>query len=135
MLRISINTKLGFLLGLLVLSFFAFNVVYYPRRVESQIRNQAEVSVLQVAETASYALSPALNNGNREDIANVLEGVKHIPAFSFSVVYDSTGKRLDSTLNTPPWVDEYAKSKAIPKVIIRPQDGVMVAMAPVIYRN
>ena len=127
MLRISIKTKLGFTLGLLVLSFFAFNVVYYPRRVESQIRNQAEISARQVAETASYALTPALNNGNREDIAKVLEGVNHIPAFSFSVVYDSTGKRLDSTQNTPSWVDEYTKSKAISQVITRPQDGVMVA--------
>ena len=135
MLRISIKTKLGFLLGLLVLSFFAFNVVYYPRRVEAQIRNQAEVSARQVAETASYALTPALSSGNRTDIANVLEGVKHIPAFSFSVVYDSMGTRLDSTLNTPPWVDEYSKSTAMPHVITRPQDGVMVAMAPVFYRN
>lgn len=138
MLRVSIKTKLGFLLGLLVLSFFAFNVVYYPRRVESQLRNQAEMSARQVAETASYALTPALSNENPEDIANVLEGVKHIPAFSFSVVYDSTGKRVDSTQNGPPWVDEYAKSKGtpkVPKVITRPQDRVMIAIVPVFYRN
>ncbi|MBL0313162.1 MAG: HAMP domain-containing protein [Holophagaceae bacterium] len=135
MLRVSIKTKLGFILGFLVLSFFAFNVVYYPRRVEAQIRSQAEVSARQVAETASYALTPALSNGNREGIANVLEGVNHIPAFSFSVVYDFMGQRVNSTQNTPPWVDEYAKSKGDSKVITRSQDGVMVAMAPVIYRD
>ena len=71
----------------------------------------------------------------RASVAKVLEGVNHIPAFSFSVVYDSTGKRLDSTQNTPSWVDEYTKSKAVSQVITRPQDGVMVAMAPVFYRN
>ena len=135
MLRISIKTKLSLILGLLVLSFFAFNVVYYPRRVESQIRTQSELSARQVAETASYALTPALSSGNREDIANVLEGLNHIPGFTFSVVYDSTGKRLDSTQNTPSWVDAYIKSKAIAQVISRPQEGVMVAMAPVFYRN
>ena len=135
MLRISIKTKLGFILGLLVLSFFAFNVVYNPRRVEFQIRKQAELSARQVAETASYALTPALTSGNREDIASVLVGVKHIPAFSFSVVYDSTGNRVDSTQNAPPWVDEYVKIKGDSEVITRPQDGVMVAIAPVIYRD
>ncbi|MDE3246728.1 MAG: HAMP domain-containing protein, partial [Acidobacteriota bacterium] len=135
MLRISIKTKLGFILGLLVLSFFVFNVVYYPRRVKAQIQSQAEVSARQVAETASYALTPALSFGDREGITNVLEGVKHIPAFSFSVVYDSAGKRVDATQNTPSWVDEYAHSKGDSKVITRPQEGVMVAMAPVIYRD
>ncbi len=135
MLRISIKTKLGFILGLLVLSFFVFNVVYYPRRVKSQIQSQAEVSARQVAETASYALTPALSIGDGEGITNVLAGVKHIPAFSFSVVYDSAGKRVDATQNTPPWVDEYARSKGDSKVITRPQEGVMVAMAPVIYRD
>jgi signal transduction histidine kinase len=135
MLRISIKTKLGSLFGLLVLSFFAFNVVYYPRRVESQIRNQAELSARQVAETASYALTPSIKNGNREDIANVLEGVKHIPAFSFSVVYDYTGRLVTSTQNTPPWVNEYVKIKGDSEVITRAQDGVMVAIAPVIYRD
>ncbi|MBL0209740.1 MAG: HAMP domain-containing protein [Holophagaceae bacterium] len=135
MLRISIKTKLGFILGLLVLSFFAFNVVYYPRRVESQIRHQAELSARQVAETASYALTPALTAGNREGIANVLVGVKHIPAFSFSVVYDSAGNRVDSTEGTPAWTDEYAKSKSDSKVLTRTQDGVVVAMTPVIYSD
>ena len=135
MLRISIKTKLGFILGLLVLSFFAFNVVYYPRRVESQIKNQAELSARQVAETASYALTPALTAGNPEAIANVLVGVKHIPTFSFSVVYDFLGNRVDSTENTPPWVDEYARSRGDSRVITRPQDGMLVAIAPVIYHD
>ncbi len=135
MLRISIKTKLGFILGLLVLSFFAFNVVYYPRRVESQIRKQAELSARQVAETASYALTPAVSAGTRDDIANVLEGVKHLPAFSFSVVYDPAGNRMDSTLNTPTWADGYANSKGDAKVIARPEEGVMVAISPVIFRN
>ncbi len=135
MLRISIKTKLGLVIGLLVLSFIAFNVVYYPRRVESQIRAQAEVSARQVAETASYALAPALSNGNREDIANVLEGVKNIPAFSFSVVYDSSGRQMDSTPNTPNWVGDYSKSQAISKAFTRPGDRVMVAVAPIFYRN
>ncbi len=135
MLRISIKTKLGFILGLLVLSFFAFNVVYYPRRVESQIRKQAEVSALQVAETASYALTPALSNENHEGIDTVMEGVKHLPAFSFSVIYDSVGNRVDSTLITPPWVDEYAKNQGDSRVVNRHQDGVLIAIAPIMYRS
>ena len=135
MLRISIKTKLGFILGLLVLSFFAFNVAYYPRRVEAQLRKQAEVSALQVAETASYALTPSLSIENREGIDSVMEGVKHLPAFSFSVIYDPTGNRMDSTMSTPPWVDEYAKSRGESRIVNRPQDGVLIAIAPIIYRN
>ncbi len=135
MLRISIKTKLGLVIGLLVLSFIAFNVVYYPRRVESQIRSQSEVSARQVAETASYALAPALTTGNKEGIANLLEGVKNIPAFMFSAVFDANGQPVDSTHNPPAWVNEYAKDQHNSKTFNRASEHLMVAVAPIFYHD
>ena len=135
MLRISIKTKLGLVIGLLVLSFIAFNVVYYPRRVESQIRSQSEVSARQVAETASYALAPALTTGNKEGIANLLEGVKNIPAFMFSAVFDANGQPVDSTHNPPAWVHEYAKDQHNSKTFNRASEHLMVAVAPIFYHD
>ena len=103
MYRLSIKTKLSAVISILVLSFIAFNLLYYPRWVERQIRSQAELSARQVAETASYALGPAVSNGNARDIAKVLQGVQNIPAFRFSAVYGARGEALDSTPTTPEW--------------------------------
>ena len=43
-------------------SFVAFNVGYYPKRVERQIRVQSEMNARQVAEVVGYSLIPALAN-------------------------------------------------------------------------
>ena len=103
MYRLSIKTKLSAVISVLVLSFIAFNLLYYPRWVEQQIRGQAELSARQVAETASYALGPAMSTGNARDIAKVLGGVQNIPAFRFSAVFGAKGEALDSTPTTPDW--------------------------------
>ena len=75
MFRVSIKTKLTVTVSILVLSFIAFNLLYYPRWVDRQIRSQAELSARQVAETASSALGPAVSRGNTRDITRVLQGV------------------------------------------------------------
>jgi signal transduction histidine kinase len=134
MLRVSIKTKLSVVISILVLSFVAFNTWYYPRRVETQIRSQAEMSARQVAETASYALAPALTSGSREDIAKVLEGVKNIPEFNFSAVFDDQGGLLDSTPSAPGWASTYslAQGQGVPT---RRGDGILVARAPIFFRH
>jgi hypothetical protein len=63
--RLSIKTKFLAVLGLLVATFVLFIALVYPRRTERQIREQAQVSARQVAETASYALGSALANGSQ----------------------------------------------------------------------
>ncbi len=133
--RLSIKTKFMAIIGLLVLCFVVFNTFIYPRRVERQIREQSQLSARQVAETASYALGPALAAGNPEDIAKVLEGVKNIPAFHFSAVFDEQGNQVDSTPSTPLWVKDYSRSQGRSQAFTRREDGLLVATAPIFFRE
>jgi signal transduction histidine kinase len=136
MFRLSIRTKLILVFSFLVLSFLAFNVVYFPRRVEAQFRKQAEMSARQVAETASNALSPALARGSSDEIAGILGGVKNLPAFSFSVVFDESGKQLDSTPSTPNWAKDLVKQQPVSFATTRPPpDSTLVAVAPIFGRE
>jgi signal transduction histidine kinase len=135
MYRFSIKTKLSAVISLLVLSFIAFNLLYYPRWVERQIRSQAELSARQVAETASYALGPALSAGNTRDIAKVLQGVQNIPAFRFSAVYGAQGEALDSTPTTPEWAAGQVLKDGISRTYSRREDNMLVAVAPVFYEE
>jgi signal transduction histidine kinase/HAMP domain-containing protein len=136
MFRLSIRTKLVLGFSILVLSFLVFNVGYFPRRVEAQFRQQAEMSARQVAETASNALGPALSKGRPEEIAGVLGGVKNLPAFNFSVVFDESGKQLDSTPSTPNWAKDLVKQQPVSFATTRPApDNVLVAVAPIFGRD
>ena len=135
MYRLSIKTKLSAVISILVLSFIAFNLLYYPRWVERQIRSQAELSARQVAETASYALGPAVSFGNTRDIAKVLQGVQNIPAFRFSAVFGAHGEPLDSTPTTPDWAMGQVLQDGISHTYTRPGDRMLVAVAPVFYEE
>jgi len=135
MLRLSIKTKFMTVIGLLLASFVLLNALIYPRRVERQIREQSQLSARQVAETASYALGPALATASQEDIAKVLEGVKNIPAFHFSVVFDEHGNQMDSTPSTPAWVKEYSRSQGRSQAFTRQEDRILVATAPIFFRE
>ncbi|MDP1830600.1 MAG: ATP-binding protein [Geothrix sp.] len=135
MYRLSIKTKLSAIISILVLSFIAFNLLYYPRWVEQQIRSQAELSARQVAETASYALGPAVSIGNTRDIAKVLQGVQNIPAFRFSAVFGPQGEALDSTPTTPDWAMGQTLRDGISHTYIRREDNMLVAVAPVFYEE
>lgn len=135
MYRLSIKTKLSAVISILVLSFIAFNLLYYPRWVERQIRSQAELSARQVAETASYALGPAVSMGNTRDIAKVLQGVQNIPAFRFSAVYGAQGEALDSTPTTPEWAMGQVLRDGISHTYTRREDNMLVAVAPVFYEE
>ncbi|WP_257304152.1 sensor histidine kinase [Geothrix campi] len=135
MYRLSIKTKLSAVISILVLSFIAFNLLYYPRWVEQQIRTQAELSARQVAETASYALGPAVSTGNTRDIAKVLQGVQNIPSFRFSAVYGSNGEALDSTPTTPEWATGQVLQDGISHTYTRRESSMLVAVAPVFYEE
>ena len=135
MYRLSIKTKLSAVISMLVLSFIAFNLLYYPRWVERQIRAQAELSARQVAETASSALSPALSTGNSRDIAKVLQGVQNIPSFRFSVVFASDGRLMDSTPTTPEWAAKQVHRDPVSRTATLPEENMLVATAPVFYEE
>ncbi|BDU69423.1 hypothetical protein GETHOR_15240 [Geothrix oryzae] len=135
MYRLSIKTKLSAVISTLVLSFIAFNLLYYPRWVEQQIRIQAELSARQVAETASYALSPAVSTGNTRDIARVLQGVQNIPSFRFSAVYGAGGEALDSTPTTPDWVMGQMLKDGVSQTYTRGESNMLVVVAPVFYEE
>ena len=135
MYRLSIKTKLSGVISILVLSFIAFNLLYYPRWVEHQIRTQAELSARQVAETASYALGPAVSTGNTRDITKVLQGVQNIPSFRFSAVYGANGEALDSTSTTPDWAMGQVLKDGISHTYTRREDNMLVAVAPVFYEE
>ncbi|WP_291271384.1 ATP-binding protein [Geothrix sp.] len=135
MYRLSIKTKLSAVISTLVLSFIAFNLLYYPRWVERQIRTQAELSARQVAETASYALSPAVSTGNTRDIARVLQGVQNIPSFRFSAVYGAGGEALDSTPTTPDWVMGQMLKDGVSQTYTHGESNMLVVVAPVFYEE
>jgi signal transduction histidine kinase/HAMP domain-containing protein len=133
--RLSIKTKLSAVISILVLAFGLFNLVFFPAVAKRQFRAQASRSMHQVAETASYALVPAMETRNRGEVARILEGVKNIPTFSFSAVFDETGKAVDSTPSAPYWVAEYARNDGLTRSFIRPQDEILVANAPIFFRD
>jgi signal transduction histidine kinase len=135
MYRLSIRTKLSAVISVLVLSFISFNLLYYPRWVERQIMTQAELSARQVAETASYALSPAVSSNSPRDIAKVLQGVQNIPAFRFSAVFGAGGESLDSTPTTPEWASAYGLKDGVSRTFNRRSEGMLVAVAPVFYEE
>jgi signal transduction histidine kinase len=135
MYRLSIKTKLSAVISVLVLSFIAFNLLYYPRWVEQQILSQAELSARQVAETASYALGPAVSANNPRDIAKVLQGVQNIPAFRFSAVFGADGASLDSTPTTPEWASAYVLKDGVSRTYNRRNEGMLVAVAPIFYEE
>ncbi|MDR3670668.1 MAG: ATP-binding protein [Holophaga sp.] len=133
MFRISIKTKLSAVIAILVLGFALFNVAYYPRQVERRFRAQAELSARQVAEAASFALAPALENGNQAEISRILRGVKRIPAFRFSVVAGPGGRVVDATASAPAWARGYAREKGVTKSFLHSQGGTLVAIAPISF--
>ena len=135
MYRLSIKTKLSVVISTLVLSFIAFNLLYYPRWVGQQIRSQAELSARQVAETASYALGPAVSTRNIHDIDKVLKGVQNLPDFRFSAVYGARGEVLDSTPTTPEWSAGQVRRDGISHTYTRRDDHMLVAVAPVFYEG
>jgi signal transduction histidine kinase len=133
--RLPIKAKFMVVIGLLVGCFVIFTALIYPRRVERQIRAQSQLSARQVAETASHALGPALATASQEEIAKILEGVKNIPSFHFSVVFDEHGNQVDSTPSTPVWVQEYSRSQDRSQAFTRKEDGILVATAPIFFRE
>ncbi|HET8714794.1 MAG TPA: hypothetical protein VFM16_03145, partial [Holophagaceae bacterium] len=134
MVRISIKTKLTGLISLLVLSFLAFNVFYYPRQVRRTIQAQALHSAQQVAETASYALSHAVTARDAREVTKVLQGVQNIPNFGFSVVFDADGHALDSSPSTPGWVSRYARNNGVTQKDDS-HDGLLAVAAPIFYED
>jgi signal transduction histidine kinase len=133
MFRVSIKTKLSAVIAILVIGFALFNVAYYPRQVERRFRAQAELSARQVAEAASFALAPALGNGDQVEIQRILKGVKRIPAFRFSVVAEPGGRVVDATPSAPAWAKAYAREKGITKSFIHAQGGTLVVLAPISF--
>jgi signal transduction histidine kinase len=134
MLRLSIKTKLGLVLSFFILTFILFNALITPSWVRGMLREQAELSSRQVAETAGYALGPALSKSSGREIARVLQGVQqNVPAFSFSSVYDSDGKCLDFTPSTPPWVEKEMPARPLmtPKVVAKGE--LLVVYSPIFY--
>lgn len=134
MLRLSIKTKLGLVLSFFILSFILFNALITPSWVRGLLREQAELSARQVAETSGYVLGPALSKGSGREIARVLQGVQqNVPAFSFSSVYDADGKCLDFTPSTPPWVEKEMPPRPLmaPKVVSTGE--LLVVYSPVFY--
>ena len=134
MVRISIKTKLTGLISLLVLSFLAFNVFYYPRQVRKTIHEQAMNSAQQVVETASYALSHAVTARDAREVTKVLQGVQNIPNFAFSVVFDADGKALDSSPSTPGWVAQYSRNNGVTQKDDS-HPGLLAVAAPVFYED
>ncbi len=133
MYRMSIKTKLSAVIGMLVVAFIGFNLLYYPRWLDRQILSQAALSARQVAQTAATALGPVLESPDRRDIARVLQGVQNLPAFRFSAVFDARGRLLDSSPATPAWAGSYLARNGRSTTLSRPRDGLLIASVPVFY--
>ncbi len=133
--RLSIKTKLSVAISILVLSFVAFNVGYYPKRMERQIRTHSEMNARQVAEAVGQALVPALTAKDAEAISQVLEGLRNIPSYSFCAVFDEQGRRVGFSPATPDWVvKDFSRLQGLSRAMIR-EDGILLATAPIFYRK
>jgi signal transduction histidine kinase len=88
-----------------------------------------------VAETASYALASAMDTRDRGEVARILEGVKNIPAFSFSVVFDENGLAVDESPAAPLWVRDFSRTDGRTRTFLRASDDVLVATAPIFFRD
>ncbi len=133
--RWSIKTKLSAVISVLVLAQGMFSLIFFPAMIRQKFRAQAENSMHQVAETASYALAPAMEVRDRNEIARILEGVKNNPAFSFSAVYDASGKEVDASPSTPAWAAGFSRNDGLTRAFVRPEDGILVATAPIFFRE
>jgi signal transduction histidine kinase len=131
MFRFSIKTKLSAVIAILVLGFALFNVAYYPRQVERRFRQQAELSALQVAEAASYALVPVMDGYHPEQIDRILRGVRHIPTFRFSVVADREGRVVAATPNAPDWAKDHARGSGGYRAYLHSHGSTLVVSAPI----
>jgi signal transduction histidine kinase len=131
MFRLSIKTKLSAVIAFLVLGFALFNVAYYPRQVERRFRQQAELSALQVAEAASYALAPVMDGSHRDEIDRILRGVRHIPSFRFSVATDREGRVVAASPNAPPWARDHALAGEGFRAYLHSHGTTLVAIAPI----
>ena len=133
--RFSIKTKLSVVISMLVLSFFILSVGFIPRKMEAQIREQAQLSARQVTETNARAIEPHLWSGNREQLTKLLEGIKITRYFSFCVVYDDQGKTVDASSSAPSWAVDYAKSGSMPTVVFHADKRMVVATAPIFRKE
>ncbi len=133
--RLSIKTKLSGMITVLVLSFIAFIVVYNPRRVQNLVQGRSEIHARQMAETVANAIARPMGAADMDDIAFQLRGVKNIPSFRFSAVFDDTGKLLESTPTMPAWAVDYNKTGSVSIARTRKEDGILVATSPVYYQH
>ena len=127
--RLSIKTKLSAVISILVLVFGLVNLVFFPAAVKRQFQAQAETSIHQVAETASYALAPAMESRNRAEVARILEGVKNIPTFSFSAVFDEAGTAVDASPSAPSPASPSGTGSRAPAVLSAGDSAVNLAAA------
>jgi signal transduction histidine kinase len=132
MLHLSIKTKLSLVISFLVIAFIAFNAVYYPRRVEKQIRIQAELGARQVAETAGYALGPSISEGNTKELIQVLKGVHSIPSFRFCVIQDADRKILEASPSAPDWGKRLIATKEL-RTELQEGGRLLIVVAPISY--
>jgi signal transduction histidine kinase len=133
--RFSIKTKLSAVISLLVLSFIVLSVGFFPRRMESQIREQATLSARQVTETNARAIEPLLWTGAREQLTKLLEGIKSSQNFSFCVLYDDQGATVDASSSTPAWAAKFSKAGSRVAHEYLPEHRMLVATAPVFRKE
>jgi signal transduction histidine kinase len=136
MASISIKTKLGFAITVIVASFAAINVYYMPIRFEGQLTSMASESLKRTAAIASHAIAATMETNSRVDKGKVWQGIEGIPSFAFCAVYDGTGKRLEATENCPPWIDEVAenaKNDQVSEAIS--YEGFLIATSPIPLRR
>jgi signal transduction histidine kinase len=127
--RLSIKTKLSAIISFLVLAFGLFNLAFFPAVSRRQAQAQALTSLAQVATTAAAAVGPALEGGDPAELARILQGSRENPSFRWYLLLDGAGRPAAATPSAPPWAQALAGRS--PGTVLRSQDGLMVATAPV----
>jgi signal transduction histidine kinase len=134
--RLSIKFKLSAVISILVLSFIAFNVGYFPQRVERQLRAQSDMNAHQVAEAVGQSLVPVLAAHDDYGLEMMLQRLRNIPTYRFCAVFDDQGIRIAASPLTPAWVaQDLSALRGLPNTMVRKQDQILVATAPIFYRE
>ena len=135
MQRLSIKTKLSAVISLLVLGFIILSLLFFPRRMEEQVREQARGNSRQVTETYARAIEPLLWTGSRDQLTKLLESVKNAPNFSFCVVYDDLGATVDASSSAPSWAADYSKPGSLSTATFLQKEQMVVATSPIFHRE
>jgi signal transduction histidine kinase/HAMP domain-containing protein len=129
MRSLSIKTKLGAAIGLLVLALAAFNLLLLPATLRKELTGQLQSGLGQVSEGTAKALAPALDGGDRKQVDRILASLGRVPEFAYAAILPEDGPPLAASPGVPPALRFQALPGQDARCVLG-KDGVLAATTP-----